>query len=307
MDPSPPTTERPLLNWDDIHVFLVIARSRTLSAAAPKLNLSQPTLGRRLKAFERLIGSPLFIRTADGLQLTTDGNSILSDAETMERSAFSLQRRLTSETRGLGGLLRIASRQWIMHHMLGVPLSIFARSHPKLTLDFVYDSPSLDLTRRDADIAFRSPPPGQQAFTDPDIIQRSLMRIQYDVFASRGYLAERGGWPTEGRGEGHRLIVGDGVTSEPARQEHWLRDHFPEAQTSLHSSCRDTQALACLQGVGLAVLPHFVGERLSLERLDIREKVPDGTIWLGYHRDLRSLERLRELIRHVVRSFQKEY
>ena len=306
MSASQSPTGRSLLNWDDIHVFLVIARSRTLSAAAPKLNLSQPTLGRRLKALEQLIGCPLFIRTADGLQLTTDGNSILSDAETMERSAFALQRRLTSETRGLVGLLRVASRQWIMHHMLGVPLSIFARSHPKLTLDFVYDSPSLDLARRDADLAFRSPPAGQQAFTDPDIIQRSLMRIQYDVFASRGYLAERGGWPAEGRSEGHRLIVGDGVSSEPAREEYWLRDHFPEAQTSLHSSCRDTQALACVHGVGLAVLPRSVGESLSLERLDIRDKVPDGTIWLGYHRDLRSLERLRELIRHVVRSFQKE-
>ncbi len=296
-----------MLNWDDVHVFLVIARSRTLSAAAPKLNLSQPTLGRRLKAFERRIGCPLFIRTADGLQLTNDGNSILSDAETMERSAFALQRRLTSETKGLVGLLRIASRQWILHHMLGVPLSIFARSHPELILDFVYDSPSLDLTRRDADLAFRSPPAGQQAFTDPDIIQRSLMRIQYDVFASRGYLAERGGWPIDGRDRGHRLIVGNGVTSEPAREGCWLREHFPGAQTSLHSSCRDTQALACLQGVGLAVLPRSVGESLSLERLDIRDKVPDGTIWLGYHRDLRSMERLRELIRHVVRSFQKEF
>ena len=298
--------DRSALSWDDIRVFLVIARSRTLSAAAPKLSLSQPTLGRRLRAIERVFGSSLFMRTSDGLQLTRDGTSILSDAEAMEQSALTLERRLTTRSSGLAGEIRIASRQWIMRHLLGRPLSTLARSNPDLTLGFVHDSPTLDLSRRDAEVAFRSTVAGQQAFTEPDILQRCFTRIHYDVFASFEYLAEHERWPADAGGDGHRLIVGEDASSGHAWEEPWLKDRFPSAHISVFCSCRDTQALVCEQGAGLALLPHSVAEHYSLKRIELKTKTPEGSIWLGFHRDLRTLERLREVIRHVVRSANKE-
>ena len=300
------TTQKSALSWDDIQVFLTIARSGTLSAAAPMLSLSQPTLGRRLKALEGLVGSPLFIRTSDGLRLTTDGRSILSDAETMEQSALALQRRLTSDSKELTGLLRVASRQWIMHHLLGVSLSTFARYNPWLTLAFVQDRRLLDLTFRDADLVFRCTLSGHQAFADPNTVQRCITRVGFDLFASSDYLAEHGGWPTEGGGDGHRLIIDDPSSSDQDPQELWLLKQFPKAHVILHCDCCNTQALACVQGTGLALLPRLIGKSHLLERRDNEIKAPDGALWLGYHRDLRELQRLRALIQYVVSSARKE-
>ena len=298
--------ERPVLKWDDIQVFLTIARERTLTAAAPKLNLSQPTLGRRLKSLESLVGAPLFVRTSDGLRLTTDGHAILNDAETMERSALALQRRLSNEAIGLVGTLRIASREWILRHILGVSLSAFTRLNPALTLVLVQDTRSLDLNWRDAELAFRFACAERQAFTDPQIIQRRLARVHYDLFASPTYLSEQGGWPVAGQGDGHRLIIGDDARFGDGSDEHWLLRQFPEAKISFNCSCRDTQALACVQGAGIALLPRFIGAGYKLEQSDVGDTIPDGAVWLGYHRDLRTLGRLRELVSHVVKTVQKE-
>ena len=294
--------DRSALSWDDIRVFLIIARSRTLSAAAPKLSLSQPTLGRRLRAIELVFGSTLFIRTSNGLQLTKDGISILDDAEAMERSALAVERRLTTKSAGLAGELRIASRQWIIRHLLGRPLSTLTRSNPYLILDFVQDSSTLDLSRRDAEVAFRSTFEGQQAFSEPDILQRCLTRLSYDVFASDDYLVEHERSPIDKGGDGHRLIIGHDASSESTPGEPWLKSHFPSARTSVFCSCHDTQALACEQGAGLALLPHSVAERYSLKRVETKTKPPEGSIWLGFHRDLRTLERLRGVIKYLVRS-----
>ncbi len=259
-----------------------------------------------MRAIERVFGSSLFIRTSDGLQLTRDGTSILTDAEAMEQSALALERRLTTKSSGLAGEIRIASRQWIMRHLLGRPLSTLTRSNPNLTLGFVHDSPTLDLSRRDAEVAFRSTFAGEQAFSEPDILQRCLTGIEYDVFASYDYLAEHERWPADAGGDGHRLIVGENASSGHAWEEPWLKDHFPSARKSVFCSCRDTQALACEQGAGLALLPRLVADRYALKRIEIKAKAPEGSIWLGFHRDLRTLERLRDVIRHVVRSAKKE-
>ena len=77
------------MNWDDVQVFLAIARHGTLGAAGRALQQSQPTMGRRLKALEHALGHTLFQRTSEGFVLTDEGAAVLRHAEVIEAQALS--------------------------------------------------------------------------------------------------------------------------------------------------------------------------------------------------------------------------
>ncbi|MDE1150205.1 MAG: LysR family transcriptional regulator [Azospirillaceae bacterium] len=287
-----PPTETSTLEWDDVRLFLAIARAGTLSAAAPRLNLTQPTAGRRLKALEGRLGITLFQRTPAGFRLTDDGEVMLQYADRMEAEALALERRLVGDGRGLEGLLRLSSSEWFGRQILAPALAGFSIRHPKVTVELVVDSRLFDLNRRDADLVFRFLP-----FDGPDIVQRRFMTVPYGLYAAPAYL-ERRGMP-RGDGAGHSLIAMDSQLSTQADVA-WLRRHFPEAGFALRSNSRDVQAAACAAGAGLAVLPRAVAVGHPLVEVDLGEPPPAREVWLGYHRDLRRLARLRALLDHLV-------
>ncbi len=79
--------------WDDVRFFLTICREGSLAAAARSLGVDHSTVGRRLAAFERMLGAKLITRTPGGLIVTPAGRQILADCEAMEASSLSVQRR----------------------------------------------------------------------------------------------------------------------------------------------------------------------------------------------------------------------
>jgi molybdenum-dependent DNA-binding transcriptional regulator ModE len=85
------------MEWNDLRIFLAIAREGTLGAAARKLGQSQPTMGRRLRALEQSVGQILFQRTGEGFVLTDEGTAILAHAERMEEEALAVQRQLAGK------------------------------------------------------------------------------------------------------------------------------------------------------------------------------------------------------------------
>lgn len=81
----------------------------------------------------------------------------------------------------------------------------------------------------------------------------------------------------------------------------WLRKQYPNAPVALRCNNRNAQALMCAKGVGIAVLPHPVGDQIAaLRRLDTSEAPPSREIWMGYHRDNRRAARLRAFVDIVV-------
>src|SRR5271156_2712359 len=104
------------MEWSDLRIFLAIAREGTLGGAAQKLEQSQPTMGRRLRALEEAVGQTLFQRTGDGFVLPDEGEAVLSHAERVEEEVLATQRRLAGEDQQLEGLLRISSSDWFGAH-----------------------------------------------------------------------------------------------------------------------------------------------------------------------------------------------
>ena len=280
------------MDWSDVRIFLAVARKGTLGAAARSLGLSHPTMGRRLQAMEQSTGQVLFQRTTEGFVLTEEGTAILPLAEQMEDSALAMERRLAGQARKLEGTLKISSADWFGAYVLPPILEEYARTYPHVEIEVLTGTRLFNLAQREADIAFRIVP-----FDAPDIVQRRLRHMSYGV-----YIAEQLPDPEIGDGSSSRLIVMD--TSTGAFPDiAWLQERFPRARVALKSNNRNVQARMCAAGLGIAVLPRPVGDQAAgVRRLDLGEEPPSREIWIGYHRDLRRLQRLRAFVDLATRD-----
>ena len=287
------------INWDDLRLFLEIARAGTLTAAARRLKLSQPTAGRRLRALEEAVGTALFQRTASGFLLTDEGEAMLLHAEHMAEEAIVLERKLAGGAQGLEGAVRISASDWVSSRVLAGPLGTLVAEHPGLTVEIVADSRMLDLQRRETDLAIRF-----ASFDDPSVVQRHLVRIRYGLYVSQAYRDLRGDPGASATGAGFQIITMD-VALERQPDVAWLRGRWPEATLAFRSNSREAQAAACVAGAGIAVLPRVIGDDLPLLRLD-GDAPPPRELWLGYHEDMRRLRRLRVLIEHLTGTIPPE-
>ena len=274
------------MEWNDVRIFLAVARGGSLGAAARRLGVSHPTVGRRIKVLEDEARQPLFRRTKDGLVLTDAGDTVLALAESMEDSAMSMERRLVGNDQRLEGLLRISSADWFAGYVLAPVLVELTRRHPAVVPEVIASYRLLDLSRREADVAFRIVP-----FSEPDIVQRRLMRMSYGLYAS----AETA------------LALQDdpasvGVILMNTAQSHfpdvaWVLDRFPRSRRVFTSTSRSVQAQMCRRGVGIAVLPRPLGDAVpGLQRIEMADEPPTREIWVGYHHDLRHMDRLRAML-----------
>lgn len=278
------------MEWSDLKLFLAIARFGTLGAAARSLRLTQPTMGRRLRALEASLGQTLFQRTSEGFVLTEEGAVVLAGAERIEEEALAVERVLAGGSRQLGGFLRLSSSDWFGVHMLSPVLAEFSQVHPKVVVELLTDSRLLSLPRREADLVFRIQP-----FTEAEIISRKLIHIEYGLYIRRG-----APHPRAFDGAGARLVTMDEAFGDMP-DVGWLQRLLPRAEIVLRSNSRDVQAALCANGTGLAVLPRPLGDSLAaIELVDLGEAPPGRDTWVGYHRDIKRLERLRALLDLVI-------
>ncbi|WP_256219864.1 MULTISPECIES: LysR family transcriptional regulator [unclassified Variovorax] len=288
--PAAPASPAAPMEWSDVRVFLAIARSGTLMGAARQTGLSQPTMGRRLKALEVALSLTLFQRTSEGFVLTAEGESVLGHAERMEEQALAFQRELAGSEQQLEGALRVSSSDWFGVYVLSPVLAGFLREHPGVGIELLTDARLLNLARREADLVFRIQP-----FDEPYIIQRKLMHLDYALYTAAGQPH-----PAAGDGEGSALVTLDSAYRD-FPDAVWLRRMLPNARTAFGSNNREAQARLCAAGIGLAVLPLALGEQTpGIERVDLGEPPPGRDVWLGYHRDLRRLARLRALVDRTI-------
>jgi DNA-binding transcriptional LysR family regulator len=271
------------MEWSDLRIFLAIARTGTLGAAARAIGQSQPTMGRRLSALEAAVGHKLFQRTAQGLVATDEGSAMREHAERMEAEALGLERRLTERIDLLSGELRITSSEWFGGTVLTPVLHEFSELYPNVTIELLTDSRFLSLARREADIAFRIRP-----FVERDVVARKLMHVSYGAYVRRGDAQH-----VSPDGAGVRLITLEaGFAGSP--DDSWLQNRLPQAHVGFRSNSRAAQARLCELGLGVAVLPVLFAQSLpGIERIDLGARPPGRDTWVGYHQDLRQLARLR--------------
>ncbi|WCT76149.1 LysR family transcriptional regulator [Novosphingobium humi] len=281
------------LEWSDLPVFLAIAREGTLGAAARKLGQSQPTMGRRLRALEEATGTALFQRTADGFVLTDEGAVMLRHAERMEAEAQALSRELAGNEQRLEGMLRLTCSDWFGRIVLAPMLATFHRRHPGVVVETLTDPRIYSLARREADLVLRIAP-----FDEPEVIARRLMTVPYALYAPPGYGAPGDDVPPD---DVPVVVMDTGFGGMP--DVGWLMQSLPGARIVARSNSREMQAQLCALGTGLAVLPRPLGAATpGLVEVDLGSDPPSRETWLGYHRDMKRLPRLRALVDLMVES-----
>lgn len=285
--------------WDDVRFFLTICREGSLAAAARSLGVDHSTVGRRLAAFERMLGAKLTTRTPEGLIVTPAGRQILADCEAMEASAFSVQRRAAGQDTRAAGLVSVATTEALASQLIAPALAELRDTQPGLHVNVLVDFRSLDLSRRQADIAVRLPKP-----TESQLIRRRLGNYGVTLYASRDYLKNRG---TPKRGDGldsHSLVAYLDPVSRPGPP--FMGESFDESQIVLRSNSTFAQLAAVADGLGIAELPCCVADlRPEVERIWPNEPPVPWPVWLITHEDLRRATRIRLVSAAIASQFDQ--
>ena len=263
-------------HWDDIPAFLAIAHLGTLTAAAARLQIGIATLSRRLERLESALGLALFIRQQSGYRLTEDGDALLEQAEAMALAAAAFSLEAQQQTQ-LEGHVRLATAENLASHLIIPALPDFQRQYPGLTVEIVTDINTVNLHRRDADLALRMVRPERGHVT-----LRRLGRLGYGLY---GHSDKANRQQIIGWSEHYDHL--------PAAQfiKQWLSQQS-DAQFSLLTSSVATQVAAAKAGLGVAVLPHFIAQAAGLHCLQSELGI-DQTIYLSIQADLAHSPRIR--------------
>ncbi len=290
-------------SWDDLRLFAAIAAEGSLSAAARRLKLSQPTMGRRLQALEERMGAKLLERLGGGpgghYVLTPKGAELLPLVERMVEAGEAIERARPDFAEGATGTVRIASGHLTIR-FIARRLPELLEQLPGIELELYSSYSVANLSRREADIAIRNRRPEEGR-----LVMRSLPQYSYAIFGAREYVVQYPEAATEARYDSCRWIGFDDTRGRSESFE-WLCARIgrvPEIRCSNASTILN----ALLAGAGLAVLPCFVAaEEPSLLQLTAPiEDLERETMWLVVHEDMRNRPRVRLAADRIAALFQR--
>lgn len=174
-------------DWNHVRAFLVTAEEGSLSAAARKLGLTQPTLGRQVAALEGTFDVLLFERIGKSLQLTQAGHELLGHVRVMGEAANRVSLVATGQSQSIEGRIRITASDIMSAYTLPPVLHKLRDMAPLLEIDVVAANDIRDLMRREADIAIRHVRPEQ-----PELIARLVREETAHFYAAPSYLKRHG-------------------------------------------------------------------------------------------------------------------
>jgi len=274
------------ISWELYRTFLAVLREGSLSGAARRLGITQPTVGRHVDALEEAFGQRLFTRTQTGLMATDAARALQGDAESMERMAAALRRAGTGYREGqVSGTVRVSASEVVGVEVLPPTLAALRQAWPALRIELVATNIVQDLLQREVDIAVRMAPPTQDA-----LVARHVGNVEIGLFAHEDYVA-RAGTPMRADDlREHALIGYDRETpflrAASKTWPHWRRDAFSFRADS------DLVQLALVRagaGIGGCQVP-IAGRDARLRRVLPEVAFPLPT-WIAMHGDLRGSQR----------------
>ncbi|MGK2911384.1 MAG: LysR family transcriptional regulator [Sphingobium sp.] len=276
-----------MFDWDDLRIFLAVARARRIAPAARTLGIDATTIGRRLARLASALQADLFEVAAGERTLTERGQALLRHAESVESAALAAMEDVTGQQRSLSGQVRLSVAEGFGTWILAPGIGEFHGRHPGIRLDFITASGFLNPSKREADMAvmLARPQRGQLAV-------KRLGDYRLHLYAARDYLARTGAPADRAALRAHTLVgyVPEFIFSP---ELDYLGEVEPGLEASLRSTSINVQHRIVAEGAGIGVLPDFIGSRdprlvpLMTEQIEIVR-----SFWLVTHEDLRSLARI---------------
>ena len=243
------------MQWDDLRYVLAVARAGSALRAASVLGVNQTTVLRRLDALEAALGAPVFERSTSGQVLTRVGRLVAEAAERMDEQARGLDSAIAAQRRTLLGSVRLTTSEVLAGRLVAPCMRAFHALYPGIPVELITADERLDIARGEADVALRAAarPEGS------GIVAQRLPDLDWTVYCSRGYAADRGLPATLDALRGHDLVGLEGRMGQLPGWR-WLSAAAAGAAVPVRSNSFVSLVSNLKAGLGLGALPTIIGD-----------------------------------------------
>lgn len=281
-----------MFDWDDLRIFLTVARAKRIAEAARMLGIDPTTIGRRMTRLAEKLGAPLFEGMGGDRRLTERGHALFAHAENIESAALAAMGEVGGESRSLSGQVRLSVAEGFATWVLAPQLSAFHRMQPDIRLDIITASGFLNPSKREADIAVMLARPRHGR-----LIASKLADYRLRLYAARGFVAQHG-VPETISALRSLPLVSYVPEFNYSPELDYLHELSPGIDAAFRSTSINVQHQIIAGGGAIGALPRFIGDRD--ERL---VPIMSGEIeiirsfWLVSHADMRQLARIDAVTR----------
>ncbi|MCV6593039.1 MAG: LysR family transcriptional regulator [Silicimonas sp.] len=287
------------MNWDDMRIFLSVARQESLSGAAKALRIDPATVGRRISRLEHDAGAVLFVKSPQGYVLTGEGERLLTHAEAAEAAMGGAEAELRGGAAGLTGVIRLGAPDGCASFLLPKIIAEIVAENPGLEVQVVALPRVFNLSKREADMAIGVSPPRTGRLRIQKIAEYRL-----NLTASRDYLAARGGIHSRAELKSHPVIgyIPDMIFD---RELDYLAELGLET-VDFASNLVAVQLGFLRAGAGIGVVHDFALDAApELELILPQEIELKRAFWLIRHGDDARVERLNRFAEALTRSMRR--
>lgn len=282
-----------MFDWEDLRHFTVFAQEKSLSAAARRLKVDHATVARHIATLEDALQLKLVERRPRAYYLTADGEHIAEIGKRMELDSFAVERSASAGQSSISGEVTISAPPSMAAALIAPRLVELRGKYPDLHIRLSGDTRNVSLVRREADIAIRLSRP-----TDAELVVRKLAMVPFFLYASPAYLAANNA--------NDRAYIAYDASMDDTPQQTWLQTQAGSHPIVLRSNDLAIQAAAAIAGVGIAVLPEFMGSQNEhLIRVPHKGVAPKREIWVAVHSDLRHAPRIQAVMAFVSECFEQ--
>ncbi len=287
------------LDWNQLKAFLETAETGSLSAAARKLGLTQPTLSRQVAAIEQRMGVTLFERVGKAMALTRTGLDLLEHARVMGAAAEALSLAATGRSQAVDGVVSVSASDAVAAYLLPPLVRALHAQEPGIAIEVISSNALSDLLRREADIAIRHVKPEQ-----PELIARLVREATASFYASEDWVKVHG-HPRSAEEAAMLPFVG---TDRSGQFLAYLKQHglpLTEANFSCYADHSVAHWALVQQGMGIgAMMDDMARDAPGIVR--VLDDVPPVRfpIWLVTHRELRTSRRIRVVFEALAKGLR---
>jgi len=273
-------------NWDDLRIFLAVARSKRIAPAARSLGVDATTVGRRLARLAARVDRRLFESVGGERRLTEEGEALLAHAETIESAVVAAI--APAGDLAPAGHVRVSVAEGLATWVIAPAIVPFQTSHPRIQLDLITASGFHNPSKREADIALMLARPRSSQLRASE-----FARYRLRLYATPDYL-DRHGRPAASADLGRHVLVGYVPEHIYAPELDYLSEIEPGLAPQVRSTSINVQHSLVSAGAGIAVLPDFIARHDPRLEPVLGESVAvHRTFWLVTHEDTHAASRIQ--------------
>lgn len=290
------------MDWDKLRIFHTVADAGSFTHAGEVLNLSQSAVSRQVSALEDSLRTTLFRRHARGLILTEQGELLYKTARDVFSKLAMAEAMLTDAKEKPRGDLTVSTTVGLGSTWLTPRIREFIEAYPDISVHLVLTDGEVDLTMREADIAIKLWPP-----TQPDLIQRKMMAVNFHLYASPEYIKRRGSPKRPEDLDRHALITYGEDMQSPVPASNWTMELGASADNPRTPVLTVNNVygllLAVESGLGIAALPDYIvqGHSKAVRVLD-DVAGPSFDTFFVYPEELRNSKRIAVFRDFLIRK-----